>query len=141
MKKLVWGLLACAALTTTGTASAFQHGGHGGGYHQDDDDDDWNDGRYNYAAFHQDYRHTMDGIRHGLRDGSYSRAQASRFYRELQNIRRAAYYAEQSGHYQGHYVQSQMERLHARMHRRHDRGHERQDGYSQYDRGYYPNNR
>lgn len=139
MKKLVMALVASAALATAGTASAYQPVGHGGAHHQDDDD--WNDGGYDYAAFQLDYRHTMEGIRHGIRDRSYTRSQANQFYRELQSIRRAAYFAEQNDDYRGDYVQSRMERLHARMHRRHDRGHDRQDGYGRYDRDYNPYNR
>jgi len=103
------------------------HQQHGSNYQQDDDD--WNNGGDTYAEFEEEYRHILQVIQHGQRDRTISRYRAQQFYRELQSIRRAAYYDQQDGGYEGDYVQSRLERLHDRIDARHDRNHERQDRY------------
>lgn len=130
---------AAAALGTAGVAHAqypgqYGYGQYGGGY-----GGDWNDGRGGYALFDQEYRHTIDGIRHGLSDGSLSRWEADRYYRELQGIRFDAMRSMRYGNYNYAYIQARMERLHERMHLRHERNHERYDGYGSYGNyGYQP---
>ena len=139
VNKLLMVIAAGAALGTAGMASA-QYSGqygypgqYGGGYGQNSD---WNYRNARYAGFERDYRHTIDGIRHGLSDGTYKRSRANEFYRELESIRRAAYLSQQYGNYRHDYIQARMARLHQRMHIRHDRAHERNDRYGQYDPRY-----
>gem|GEM_PF-1208851 len=139
MNKLLMVIAAGAALGTAGTASA-QYSGqygypgqYGGGYSQNSD---WNYRNRSYAGFERQYRHTIDGIRHGLSDGTFTRSRAREFYRELESIRRAAYLSQQYGSYQPGYIQARLARLHERMHVRHDRNHERNDGYGGYDPRY-----
>ncbi len=151
MKKLLMMIAAGAALGIAGTASA-QYSGqygysnqYGGGYNQNSD---WNVRNRSYAGFDRQYRHAMDGIRHGLSDGTFTRSRANEFYRELQSIRRAAYLSQQYGNYRHGYIQARMAQLHQRMHVRHDRTHDRNDGnggydprYGSYQPGYQENNR
>lgn len=132
MKKLILIIGAGAAVAIAGPASAQYSGQYGGGYRQTND---WNNRSQGFGQFDQQYRHTMQGIRHGLNDGTYSRSRANEFFRELQSIRRDAYRAQQYGNYRDDYVQVRMARLHERMHRKHDRAHERNDRYGQFDRG------
>lgn len=150
MNKLSMLIAAGAALGLAGTASA-QYPGQdgysgrygGGGYGRNSD---WDYRNRGYAEFERQYRHTIEGIRHGLRDGTFSRARADSFYRELQSIRHAAFLARRNGNYSHGYIQARMARLHQRMHIRHDRAHERLDGYGGYDSRYggyqpgYPGN-
>lgn len=138
MNKLLMVIAAGAALGTAGMASA-QYSGqdgysgqYGGGYGQNND---WNQNR-GYSGFDRQQRHTIDGIRHGLSDGTYTRSRANEFYRELQSIRRAAYLSQQYGNYRHDYIQARMARLHQRMHVKHERSHDRNDGYSGYDPRY-----
>lgn len=139
MNKLLMVIAAGAALGTAGMASAQYtgqygySGQYGGGYNQNYD---WNNQNRSYASFKRQYRHIIDGIRHGLSDGTYTRSRANEFYRELQSIRRAAYLSQQYGNYRYDYTQARMARLHERMHVRHDRAHERYDGYGGYDPRY-----
>lgn len=132
MKKILMVVAAGAALVTATSASAQNYGQYGG-YRQSND---WNMRSAGYGRFDQQYRHTMQGIQHGLNDGTYSRSRANEFFRELQNIRRDAYRAQQYGNYRDDYIQARMARLHERMHQKHDRNHARQDGYGQYNGGY-----
>ena len=125
MRRLLMVAAAAAALGTAGAANA-QYFGQYGGYGRGSD---WNAGRGAYSVFEQQYRHTLDGIRHGLSDGSFSPWQANNFYRELENIRRDAYLAQRYGNYQDGYIQARMAQLHERMHRIHERDHERNDAY------------
>lgn len=125
---------AAAALSTTGAAQAQFAGQYGydqyrGGY---SGASDWSYGRGRYALFDREYRHTIDGIRHGLSDGTFSRRQADRFYRELESIRFDAMRSMRYGNYQDDYIQARMVRLHERMHFKHERNHERYDGYRPY---------
>lgn len=143
MRKLLVIAAAGAALGCAGSANAqyagqygyqSQYGsGYGGG-------SDWNNARAGYSRFEQQYRHDIDGIRHGLSDGSFSRSQANNFYRELEGIRRDAYRSQRYGNYQDGYIQARMARLHQRMHLRHERDHERNaygyGGYGGYQSGY-----
>lgn len=133
MKKLLMIIAAGTALGTAATASAQYAGQYGGGYRQSND---WNARNSGYSRFDQQYRHTIEGIQHGLNDGTYSRSRANEFFRELQSIRRDAYRAQQYGNYRDDYVQARMARLHERMHNKHDRNHARNDGYGQYDPRY-----
>ena len=138
MNKLLMVIAAGAALGTAGTATAQYsgqgyYGQYGGGYSQNND---WNYRNRGFAAFERQYRHTIDGIRHGLSDGTFTRSRANEFYRELQSIRRAAYLSQQYGNYRHGYIQARMARLHQRMHVRHDRAHDRNDGYGGYDPRY-----
>ena len=138
MNKLWMLISAGAALGTAGTASAQYPGqyGYGSGYGQGSD---WNRPG-SYGMFEQQYRHVMDGIRHGVSDGSYTRWQANAFYRELESIRRDAYRSQRYGSYRDNYIQARMARLHQQMHVIHERGHERNDaygyGYGGYQSGY-----
>ena len=136
MNKLLMVIAAGAALGTAGMASA-QYSGqygypsqYGGGYNQNYD---WNVQNRSYVSFERQYRHTIDGIRHGLSDGTFTRSRANEFYRELQSIRRAAYLSQQYGNYRHDYVQARMARLHERMHIKHERSHTRNDSYGAYD--------
>lgn len=150
MNKLLMVIAAGAALSTAGMASAQHSGQYGysgqyGGYSQNND---WNNRNRGYASFERQYRHTIDGIRHGLSDGTFTRSRANEFYRELQSIRRAAYLSQQYGNYSHQYAQARMARLHQRMHVKHERSHDRNDGYGGYDPrygssqyGYQPINR
>ncbi len=139
MNKLLMVIAAGAALGTAGTATAQYsgqygyNGQYGGGYSQNND---WNYRNHGFAAFERQYRHTIDGIRHGLSDGTFTRSRANEFYRELQSIRRAAHLSQQYGNYRHGYIQARMARLHQRMHVRHDRAHDRNDGYGGYDPRY-----
>ena len=132
---------AAAALGTAGAAHAQYPGQYGygqnGGYHGGSD---WSYGQGRYALFEQQYRHTIEGIRHGLSDGTFSRWQADRFYRELQSIRYDAMRSMRYGNYQDGFIQVRMARLHQRMHFKHERNHERDDGYGSYGSygGYQP---
>ena len=103
--------------------NGYRHGGAYDGY------DGWNNGGDTYAEFQQEYQYVLGVIQHGLRDGTIPRYQAQQYYRELQSIRRAAYYDQLQGGYEGDYVQERLERLHARVDARHDDNHDRQDGY------------
>jgi hypothetical protein len=124
---------AAAALGTAGVAHAQYPGQYGygqyGGYGSD-----WNYSGGRHALFNRAYRHTIEGIRHGLSDGSYSRWEANRFYRELESIRYDAMRSMRYGNYNHRYIQARMDRLHQRMHFRHDRNHERYDDYGSYGR-------
>jgi hypothetical protein len=123
---------AAAALGAAGVAHAQYPGQYGygqyGGY---SGVSDWNYGS-RYSLFDREYRHTIEGIRHGLSDGSFTRWQADRFYRELESIRYDAMRSMRYGNYNDDYIQARMERLHQRMHFRHERNHERYDGYGSY---------
>lgn len=136
MKGLLLTLTAAAALATAGQAVAHPYDETYGGYAQGgyySQGSDWqNQGGGDYVAFEAQYAHDIEGIRHGLSDGSFSRYQASVYYRELQDIRRAAWISEQRGGYDDGHIQRRLETLHARMHQAHERGHERQ----RYDYGY-----
>jgi opacity protein-like surface antigen len=135
---------AAAALGVPASANAqygygqYGYGQYGRGY-AGVSDWDYDDGRY--ALFEREYRHTIDGIRHGLSDGTFSRWQADRFYRELEGIRYDAMRSMRYGNYQDRFIQARMARLHARMHFKHERNHERYDGYGSYGNygGYQPN--
>lgn len=131
MKSLTMAFAAMAALAAA--APAFAHPDDDrGGYQQGND---WQDQGGDYDAFQVQYAHDIDGLRHGLNDGSLTRYQASVYFRELQDIRRAAYYSEQRGGYDDGYIQRRLEILHVRMHQTHERGHERQRYQSYYDQG------
>ena len=143
MRKFLMVAAAAAALGTAGAANAQYtgqygyQGQYGGGY---SGRSDWNYGRGNYAIFERQYRHEIEGIRHGLSDGTFSRWQADNFYRELESIRRDAYRSQRYGNYQDSYIQARMARLHERMHLKHERNHERNDAYGYYGNygGYQP---
>lgn len=130
-------LVVAAVATATFSATAAQgqyagqygYGRDNGGYSSRGD---WNDRRSSFALFEQEYRHTIEGIRHGLRDGTFSRWQADRFYRELESIRYYALRSMRSGGYQNRYIQARLEQLHERMHFRHEMNHEREDEYGSY---------
>ena len=96
---------------------------------QDDhhDDDAWNNGGATYADFSTEYQHIWQGIQHGLSDGSYTRWEAQRFYRAMQQIRARANWMERNGRYDPEDTQARLERLHETMHVAHERGHDRQD--------------
>ncbi len=137
MRKLLVIAAAIAALGCAGAANAQYpgqygyQGQYGSGYGRGSD---WNSGRASYSRFEQQYRHDIDGIRHGLSDGSFSRWQANAFFRELEGIRRDAYRSMRYGNYRDGYIQARMARLHQRMHLRHETNHERNDAYG--DGGY-----
>jgi len=134
MKRIFITGVALAALMGAAPATA-QPGHHQGGAYEQDDDD-WNNGGDTYAEFEEESRHILQVIQHGQRDRTISRYRAQQFYRELQSIRRAAYYDQQDGGYEGDYVQRRLERLHDRIDARHDRNHERQDRYGDPHNGY-----
>lgn len=143
MRMFLMVAAAAGALANTGTAHAqyypgqYGYGQYGGGY---SGGSDWNQSRGSYSQFQREYRHTLEGIRHGLSDGTFSRRQANRFYRELEGIRYDAFVAMRYGHYQDRYIQARMAQLHERMHFKHDRNHARYDGYGSYGnyQGYQP---
>lgn len=91
--------------------------------------DDWSNGGNSYAEFNQEYQHILDGIQHGLSDGSYTHRQAQWFYRSMQQIRARANWMERSGRYDPQDIQDRLERLHNMMHAAHERGHQLQDRY------------
>ena len=123
MSRLLMVLAATAAVAFSGTAQAQTRFSVriGGGYSQDDS---WNNGGDTYSEFQEEYEHILQGIRHGLGDGSFSRYEASQFYRELQSIRASAYYAQRGWDDRGDYIQARLERLHERMHNAHERRHD-----------------
>ena len=135
MKKLFASIVAAAALAAGAPSMAQAHDYQGQVY----DDDDWNNGGDTYDEFNQEYRHIWQGIQHGLEDGSYSRREASYFYRRMQMIRQSADWQYRSGYFNPQQIQYQLERLHEQMHVAHERGHERLDRYSDWnnDRGDY----
>lgn len=126
MKRVLMALAATAALAIAGSAQAHTefHVQIGGGYAEDNG---WNNGGDSYDEFQEEYQHILQGIRHGLNDGSFSRYEASQFYRELQSIRVSAYYAQNGWDDRGDYVQARLERLHERMHIIHERRHQDED--------------
>lgn len=131
MRKLLVASVALAALTGATMATAHPQDQYHGGYYQDDDDDDddWNNGGDTYAEFRAEYQHVAQVIRHAVSDGTMSPYRARRYFRELESIGRAAYYAQQDGDYDGDYAQERLERLHERVDARHARNHGRQDRY------------
>ena len=135
MKRLFAAVAATALLAVAGAASAHDEAGAGYGqdsqynYGYDPQEEAWNNGGDTFDEFQQEYDHITQGIQHGLSDGSYTRSQAFRYYRSLQNIRRAVSYNEQNGNYDSGWAQDRLERLHETMHRDHIRGHERLDRY------------
>lgn len=141
MRKFLMVAAAAAAISASGAAHAqypgqYGYGQYGGGY---TGSTDWNYGRGRYTLFEQEYRHTIEGIRHGLSDGTFSSSQANRFYRELEGIRYDAFRSMRYGNYQDRYIQARMAQLHQRMHFKHERNHERYDGYGSYGNyGGYP---
>lgn len=135
MNKVLLALLATSTLAIAAPALA----------HEGDDWDDDGGGVPTYELFQQQSHHIWDGIQHGLSDGSYTPAQASRFYRELRQIQARAEWDSRRGYYNPQWTEAQLTRLHDRMHAAHERGHERldsgwgRDGYYGYapDNGYY----
>ena len=151
MKRFVIGILATAALAAAALpAAAQQYQTYGqtygssygqGGYGQSNGRG--NDG-YQYgsswsrnwasssrADFRGEFDHIYAGIQHGMNDGSYSRGEARRFFREVENLRRLeADYCDYDGRLNGWEVRDltqRIERLHAIMHVAHERGHQRRD--------------
>ena len=124
MKTLMIAVLASTTLAMTVPAIAQAHPET-----YATDDDDWNNGGDSYAEFNQEYAHIWQGIQHGLGDGSFTRSEAGRFYREMQSIRARAEQDERYGNYDPQLIQARLERLHDWMHRAHERGHERQESY------------
>ncbi len=125
MKKFLMVAAAAAAFGTAGVAHAqypgqYGYGQYSGGYQGSSD---WNYGRGRSALFEREYQHTIEGIRHGLSDGTFSRSQANRFYRELESIRYDALRSMRYGNYQDAYIQARLGQLHQRMHFKHERNH------------------
>ena len=128
MKSLLFGLAAAATLAVA--APALAH----------DEDEAWHVD--SYSSFGQQYQHIQEGIRHGISDGSYTRWQAQRYYRELQTIRARADWEERTGDFDPEEISQSLEQLHARMHVAHERGHDRLDAQAndwntRSQRGYY----
>jgi hypothetical protein len=115
MKRFLLGLTAVAALAAAAPALAHDH----------DDDDDWQVQRYD--GYGQEYRHIMEGIQHGVSDGSFTPYQARRFYGELQAIRARADWDARHGVDSSGETAWRLRRLHEQMHVIHERGHERMD--------------
>ena len=142
MKRLLIALAAATACVS-GAAQAHteSHVQIGGGYAQDDD---WNNGGDSYDEFQAEYQHILQGIRHGLSDGTFNRYEASQFYRELQNIRLSAYYARDGWDDSGDEIQARLEQLHERMHIIHERRYQDEEnsdwnnGSGAYYRNYNP---
>ena len=138
MKHLLFTLVAAVAVAGLVPSLASAHPGEADEYVSD-----WDNGGRSYADFNTEYRHIVEGIQHGVNDGSYSRYEAEGFYRQMQRIRQRAYYQQVRGYYDPEWTQSALTSLHGRMHAAHERGHERQDHYYNdrygYDRGYAPN--
>lgn len=142
MKKFLGILLATAAIGAVGApamAQPHEHGYHG--------DDRRHYGEYfgGYESFEKLYEHDLEGIRHGLRDGSYTRHEARYFMAQLRQIRqRELYYRSRDGYLdrrEGQDIRRRLERLHAVMHEAHDEGHDAQDDWNdrgRYDGRYYP---
>lgn len=159
MKRFVIGILATTALAAAALPAAAQQsqnygqgygqGGYGQSYGQGNNGYQYGSGwSRNWASsgradFRGEFNHIYAGIQHGMNDGSYSRDQARRFFREVQNLRRLeAYYRANDGHVNGREVRDltqRIERLHAIMHGAHERGHQRRDyrrnGYQDDHRG------
>lgn len=125
MKKFIIAMLASSALAMAVPVVAQAHD------QQDvaSSDESWNNGGETYADFDQEYQHIWQGIQHGLSDGSYTRRDAYRFYRQMRNIRARANWEQQSGNYDPEATQAQLESLHERLHIAHERGHQRLDSY------------
>ena len=100
------------------------------------EDDSWNNGGASYSDFNAEYQHIWQGIQHGLSDGSYTRREAQRFYRAMQQIRSRADWMERNGRYDPQDTQARLERLHEAMHAAHERGHDRLDRNANSDWNY-----
>ncbi len=129
MRKLIVAIMASSALAMAIPVVAQAHNENEAAASADED---WNNGGGTYANFDQEYHHIWDGIQHGLSDGSYTRREAYRFYREMRYIHARADWQERSGNYDPEDIQARLESLHERMHIAHERGHERLDQYGGY---------
>lgn len=138
MKRLLITLMATAAVAGLVPSIASAHPGE-----SDEHVSDGDNGGRSYADFNAEFRHIVEGIQHGVSDGSYSPYEADGFYRQMQRIRQRAYYQQVRGYYDPDWTQNALASLHDRMHAAHERGHERQDHYYAnrygYDRSYAPN--
>jgi len=116
-----------AALAFIGTLGALPMAAHAD--HYDRGYGDWR-GPSGYALFERDFRHAREGIRHGLRDGSFSRREVWQFRQELDRIRDLLdFYQNNDGHLSRREIRDirrRFDRLHNYMHLAHDRGHEEQ---------------
>ena len=87
-----------------------------------------------YQSFDELYQHDLEGIRHGLRDGSYTRQEAREFMVMLRQIRqRELYFRSRDGvldRREGQDIQRRLERLHDVMHEAHEDGHDDQDDWN-----------
>lgn len=124
MKKIVIALMTAAVAGLAAPALAHDDDDYGrGGY------SDWDrDGGYSQLGAM--FQHDMDGIRHGLSDGAYTRREARWFYRQLNDIRgRAAWYYRRDGMspWERQDIAARLDDLHERMHDAHEEGHELQD--------------
>lgn len=136
MKKLLAMLLASAAIAAVGAPAMAQPHEH---ERQGQRQDQRQYGQYfgGYQSFEALYQHDLDGIRHGLSDGSYTRHEARYFLAQLRQIRQMEiYYRSRDGFLdrrEGHDIQRRLKRLHDVMHKAHDDGHDAQDDWN--DRG------
>lgn len=93
------------------------------------------------SLFDRDFRHIRDGIRHGVRDGSFSRREAWQFRQELDRIRqRLDFYQYNDGYlnrWEVRDIRRRFSRLHEYMHDAHEDGHaERDYRFGDYDRSF-----
>lgn len=87
-----------------------------------------NDGYYN---FRRQFQHAYDSVRHGLRDGSFTRTEARYFYWAIGDLRqRLDFYRNNDGYLsrrEARDMDRRLARLHANMHEAHEVGHDEQD--------------
>lgn len=132
MKKLIGALLAAAAIGTV-SSPALASDGH---------NDNANYSQYfgGYRNFDALYQHDLQGIQHGVSDGSYTRREARYFMSQLRNIRqRESYFRSRDGELspeEGRDIQVRLERLHEVMHEAHEDGHDMQDDWNNAGQGY-----
>ena len=140
MKKLFGILLATAAIGVVGAPAMAQPQEHEHqGQRQSGQYGQYGQYFVGYQSFDELYQHDIEGIRHGLGDGSYTRQEARYFMAQLRQIRqRELYFRSRDGFLdprEGQDIQRRLERLHDVMHEAHEEGHEDQDDWNDRRRG------
>jgi hypothetical protein len=148
MKRHLAALMAAGALVMAvpTAASAQERGyfGQGRYYGGHYDGADWNRDNRGYYNLRRQVQHAYDGVRHGLRDGSFTRREARYFYQVIGDLReRLDYYRDTDGYLdrrEARDLDRRLRRLHAAMHEAHEDGHDEQ-GYRYRDSDDYRDGR
>jgi hypothetical protein len=144
MKMLMVALLATSAVSLTAPVAMAQSYRDGGSAQRTWDRGDQSYGRrdaYSSRAFYQEYRELQSGIRHGLRDGSFSRDQARLFTNALQAIGDRAEWMRRNGNFDGRDLQGRLNQVRGRMQLAHSQGHDRLDRADRYGDNRYDDRR